>query len=219
MPRTPKKSKPASEPSTPPHGGDTESSAGDSMALSPIATESADRSKVAFPVNLPMLPIPDQVYFPHMMFPLLVGREKSVRALEEAAAQQRYIFIVAQRNLHAEDPDPDDIYTVGIAAEVLQILRVPDGTVRVMLEGIERVRTVGYIQEGPFFKVVAEPLETKERKDIEIEALMRAVTGHFEQVVNIGRNIAPEAVINVVNTNEAGRLADPITPYLQQLRA
>jgi ATP-dependent Lon protease len=168
--------------------------------------------------TLPLLPIRDQVYFPHMIFPLLVGREKSVRALEDAIASQRHIMLVAQKRVDTEDPEPDDLFNVGIAAEVLQILRVPDGTVRVMLEGIERVRTVGYIQEGPFFKVVAESLQTVERKDIEIEALMRAVTGHFEQVVNIGRNIAPEAVINVVNTDEAGRLADTITPYLQQLR-
>src|SRR5437660_11049115 len=90
--------------------------------------------------KLPLLPIRDQVYFPHMIFPLLVGREKSVRALEEAASQQRYIFIVAQRNLHAEDPDPEDIYTVGIAAEIMQILRVQDGTERVMLESLERGR-------------------------------------------------------------------------------
>src|SRR5437660_3707362 len=88
--------------------------------------------------KLPLLPIRDQVYFPHMIFPLLVGREKSVRALEEAAARERHILIVTQRNLQAEDPAPEDIYEIGIVAEIMQVLRVPDGTVRVMLEGIER---------------------------------------------------------------------------------
>ena len=104
------------------------------------------------PTVLPLLPIRDQVYFPHMIFPLLVGREKSVRALEDAAARHRHIFIVAQKNLHAEDPDPDDIYEVGIVAEIMQVLRVPDGTVRVMLEGLERCRIVKYLQTEPFYR-------------------------------------------------------------------
>lgn len=171
-----------------------------------------------FPNVLPLLPTRDQVYFPHMIFPLLVGREKSVRALEEAAAQQRYIFIVAQSNLHAEDPDPEDIYAVGIAAEIMQILRVPDGTVRVMLEGLERCRIQKYVQTEPFYRVQIEPVPTEEIKDLPTEALMRNVIGQFEHVVNISKNIQPEALINVVNTDEPGRLADVITPYMRQMR-
>jgi ATP-dependent Lon protease len=171
-----------------------------------------------FPTTLPLLPIRDQVYFPHMIFPLLVGREKSVRALEDAAAAQRHIFIVAQRNLHAEDPDPEDIYPVGIAAEVMQILRVPDGTVRVMLEGLDRCRIVKYVQTEPFYRVLIEPLPTEEKKDLPTEALMRSVTTQFEHVVSISKNIQPEALINVMNTDEPGRLADVITPYLRQMR-
>jgi ATP-dependent Lon protease len=165
-----------------------------------------------YPDVLPLLPIRDQVYFPHMIFPLLVGREKSVRALEEAAAQQRYIFIVAQRNIHAEDPDPEDIFSVGIAAEIMQILRVPDGTVRVMLEGLERCRVKRYLQTEPFYRVEVEPLRSIEAKDLPTEALMRSVTTQFEHVVSASRNIQPEALINVVNTDEPGRLADVITP-------
>jgi ATP-dependent Lon protease len=172
----------------------------------------------SFPSTLPLLPIRDQVYFPHMIFPLLVGREKSVRALEEAASKQRYIFIVAQRNLQAEDPDPSDIYEVGIAAEVMQVLRVPDGTVRVMLEGLERCRIQKYIQTEPYFCVSVEPLKPAEEKDLQTEALMRSVVGQFEQVVSASKNIQPEALINVVNTDEPGRLADVIVPYLRQLR-
>lgn len=170
------------------------------------------------PRTLPLLPIRDTVYFPHMIFPLLVGREKSVRAVDEAIAHERQIVLVAQKHINIEDPDPDDLYTVGILAEIMQILRVPDGTVRVMLEGIERVKILRYIQDAPCFKVVALPLPTDERKDLEIEALMRGVANQFEQIVHIGRNIAPEALINAVNTDEPGRLADTITPYLQQLR-
>ena len=94
----------------------------------------------------------------------------------------------------------------------MQILRVPDGTVRVMLEGVERVRIAGYLQEYPYYKVVADQMPTFERKDLEIEALMRGATAQFEQIVNLGRNVAPEALINVVNTDEPGRLADDGIP-------
>ncbi len=167
---------------------------------------------------LPLLPIRDQVYFPHMIFPLLVGRERSVRALDEAIKHDRQIVLVAQRQVNTEDPEPEELYRVGIVAEIMQHLRVPDGTVRVMLEGLGRVRILEYMQEDPFCKVLVEPLHTLERKDLEIEALMRAATAQFEQIVSIGRNIAPEAVINVVNTDEPGRLSDTITPYLHQLR-
>ena len=171
-----------------------------------------------FPDVLPLLPIRDQVHFPHLMFPLLVGREKSVRGLEEAANGPRHIFIVAQRELQAEDPDPDDIYAVGIVAQIMQVLRVPDGTVRVMLEGVTRARVVKYVQTDPYFRVQIEPLPDVETKDLQTEALMRSVAQQFEHVVGISKNIQPEALINVVNTDEPGRLADVITPYLRQIR-
>jgi ATP-dependent Lon protease len=174
--------------------------------------------EMLIPRTLPLVPIRDQVYFPHMIFPLLVGREKSVRALDEAIRHERHIVLVAQKHVHTEEPEQDDLYTIGIAAEIMQHLRVPDGTVRVMLEGVERVKIMRYVQDAPFYRVVVQPLPTMEYKDIEIEALMRAITGQFEQIVNIGRAIPPEALINVVNTDEPGRLADTITPYLHQLR-
>src|SRR5256885_1330142 len=103
--------------------------------------------------TIPLLPIRDQVYFPHMIFPLLVGREKSVRALDEAIAHGKQILLVTQKRVQTEDPSPDELYSVGIVAEIMQILRVPDGTVRVMLEGMERVRILGFLQEFPYFKV------------------------------------------------------------------
>jgi ATP-dependent Lon protease len=188
-------------------------------AVDPRLIEAAlAEGEAGSPRILPLLPIRDQVYFPHMIFPLLVGREKSVRALDEAIKHERHIVLVAQRAVNTEEPDPDDLYTVGIAAEVMQHLRVPDGTVRVMLEGVERVRILKYVQDAPFCRVVVEPMPTLEYKDLEIEALMRGITSQFEQIVNLGRNIAPEALINVVNTDEPGRLADTIAPYLHQLR-
>src|SRR5205085_12305381 len=153
-----------------------------------------------------------------MIYPLLVGQEKSVRALDESIRHERHIVLVAQKHVNTEEPDPEDIYTVGIAAEIMQILRVPDGTVRVMLEGLERCRIKRYVQTEPFYRVQLEELSTSEHKDLPTEALMRNVTTQFEHVVNISKNIQPEALINVVNTDEPGRLADVITPYLRQMR-
>ena len=134
MPRATKKSKATPEKETP-TPSEIQSTADADYALLEGMGEELEEPEVAFPTTLPVLPIRDQVYFPHMMFPLLVGREKSVRALEEASAQDRHILIVAQRNIHAEDPEPDDIFSVGIVVEIMQVLRVPDGTVRVMLVG------------------------------------------------------------------------------------
>jgi ATP-dependent Lon protease len=168
--------------------------------------------------ELPLLPIRDQVYFPHMIFPLLVGREKSVRALDEAGAGSRRIFIAAQKNIHAEEPEADDIYKVGISAEIMQVLRVPDGTVRVMLEGLERCVIEEYTQYEPSFRVRVRALPVEESKDLPTEAMMRSVIAQFEHIVNTGKNIQPEALINVVNTDEPGRLADVITPYLRQMK-
>jgi ATP-dependent Lon protease len=183
----------------------------------PDAVEEAENDK-KFATTLPLLPIREQVYFPHMIFPLLVGREKSVRALEDAAAKDRHIFLVSQKNTHAEEPEPEDIYEVGIVAEIMQILRVPDGTVRVMLEGMERCRIVKYLQVEPFYQVQLEPIPTEETKDLPTEALMRSVVKQFEEVVAMNKNIQPEAMLNVLNTEEPGRLADVITPYLRQMR-
>jgi ATP-dependent Lon protease len=170
------------------------------------------------PETLPLLPIRDKVYFPHMIFPLFVGRDKSVRALEEARAQDRYILLVAQKQMAVDDPQPEDVYEVGTVAEVMQVLNLPDGTVRVMLEGTARVRVLEYLQTDPFFRVRVEVLQEEGPADVETEALVRSVTSQFQQVVELGKNIPPEALINVMNIDDAGRLADTITPYLTPLK-
>jgi len=149
-----------------------------------------------------------------MIFPLFAGREKSVKALDEAMAQDRTILLVAQKEVGTDDPTPDDIYTVGLVAGIMQITKVPDGTVRLVLEGIERARIKEYTQTDPHFCVKIEPIPTVEETSLELEALMRSATSQFEQIVNIGRSIPPEALINIMNISEAGRLADTITPYL-----
>ena len=128
------------------------------------------------PRVLPVLPVRDTVYFPHMLFPLFLGREKSIRALDFALENHRYVLLVAQREVSTEDPTPEDIYTVGTIAEVMQVLRVPDGTVRVTLEGIERARISQFAQTDPFFKVRIKRLPDTKPKGLRVEALMRSVT-------------------------------------------
>jgi ATP-dependent Lon protease len=166
------------------------------------------------PSVLPLLPIRDTVYFPHMIFPLTVGREKSIRALEEARAKDRIILLVAQREVSVDDPDPDDVYEVGVAAEVMHVLTVPDGTVRVMMEGICRVRIRKFLQTEPFFEVRVQMMEEEEAEGVQVEAMMRTVVGQFQQVVELGRQIPPEAAVSVAHVDEPGRLADMVTPYL-----
>jgi ATP-dependent Lon protease len=178
--------------------------------------ESGDGEEVAeqIPQTLPLLPVRDAVYFPHMIFPLVVGRERSIRALDDAMEHGRYLLLSAQKQVGIDEPTPDDIYRIGVAAEIMQILKVPDGTVRVMLEGLVRVKILDYLSTDPLMRVKAETIPVREEKGIEIEAMMRQVSSQFEQIVNMGRTIPPEALFNVMNIDEPGKLADSITPYL-----
>ena len=178
-----------------------------------VAFDEGDETRV-LPDALPLVPIRDNVYFPHMIFPLFIGREKSIQALDAAMESDRFILLAAQKQLATEDPQPDEIYGMGIAAEVMQVLKVPDGTVRVMLEGVRRVRLTQFLQTEPHFLVRVEPVDLIEEHSVEIEALARSVTAQFEQIVNVGKSIPPEALINVLNLDDGGRLADTITPYL-----
>jgi ATP-dependent Lon protease len=165
------------------------------------------------PEIIPLMPIREAVYFPHAIFPIFVGRDKSVRALEEARCQDRYILLVAQRQ-NVDDPQPEDLYDIGVVAEIMQVLNLPDNTVRVMLEGTSRVRIMEYLQADPFFRVRIEPLVEDDEKSVEAEALMRSVVTQFQQVVELGKNVPPESLIQVMNIDEPGRLADTIVPFL-----
>jgi len=175
-------------------------------------------SPAAFPLELPLLPIRDNVHFPQIIFPLFVGREKSVRALDEAMAGSQHILLASQRQVATEDPEPDDLHEIGIIAEIIQILKVPDGTVRVMLEGKERVRIAEWLQMEPFFQVRAERLATEPVIALEAEALMRSVVTQFEQIANTGKNIPPEVVVTLLNIEEPGTLADHVAWHLPSLR-
>ena len=171
-----------------------------------------------FPDILPLLPIRDNVHFPGIIFPLFVGREKSVRALDEAMAGSEHILLIAQKQMSTEDPDPEDLNEIGIVAEIIQILKVPDGTVRVMLEGKERVCVTEWLETDPYFQVRLERLPLPRTLPLEAEALMRSVMAEFEQIANTAKNIPPEVVVTLLNIEEPGTLADHVAWHLPSLR-
>lgn len=171
------------------------------------------------PSVLPALPVRDTVYFPHMLFPLFLGREKSIKALDAAMEKSRYLMLLTQKDISVEDPTPDDVYEVGLIVEVMQVLRVPDGTVRVTLEGVDRAKVTQFIRTDPFFKVRAKVLRSKPVSGARVEALMRSIVSLFEMVVqnqtaHSGRPIPPELLVNVVSIDDPSKLVDSIAPHL-----
>lgn len=162
----------------------------------------------------PVLPVRDQVYFTGMLFPLLVGREKSIRSLDEAVLKNRKMVLVAQKEIATEDPEPSELYEVGLLVEIMQVLRVPDGAVRLMLEGLERVKIMDFSHTEPYLKAKVKALREKPSSGIETEALRRSIVSQFEQIVQNGRQIPPEAMITVISTSDPARLADTVTHHL-----
>ncbi|MBX9635715.1 MAG: LON peptidase substrate-binding domain-containing protein, partial [Magnetospirillum sp.] len=143
----------------------------------------------------PVLPLRDIVVFPHMIVPLFVGREKSVRALEDVMREDKQILLVAQKNAAQDDPTTDDIYSVGTVSTVLQLLKLPDGTVKVLVEGGRRAKITGFTDNSSFFQAVAEIMEEGEAEvpgeTQELEALSRSVVSQFEQYIKLNKKIPP----------------------------
>src|SRR4029434_2471301 len=134
-------------------------------------------------LRVPLLPLRDIIVFPHMVVPLFVGRQKSIRALEEAMNKQKYVLLAAQKDAKTNEPSEADIYQVGTLGVVVQLLRLPDGTVKVLVEGKKRARIQRYLDDGEFFLVEAEPIEETADKTTEVEALIRSVNSTFENYV------------------------------------
>ncbi len=162
----------------------------------------------------PVLPLRDIVVFPHMIVPLFVGREKSVRALEEVMRDDKPILLASQIDPSVDDPDTDGIYRVGVLANVLQLLKLPDGTVKVLVEGKERVRIADYLDNPDFFEAHAEVLEEEAGDPATIEALVRSITEEFEQYARIKKNIPEEALAAISETRDPERLADLVAGHL-----
>ena len=162
-----------------------------------------------------VLPLRDIVVFPHMIVPLFVGREKSVRALEDVMKDDKQILLVAQKNASDDDPGTGDIYTVGTIGTVLQLLKLPDGTVKVLVEGQSRARIVRYTDNTSFFQAVAEPLLDERAEQPELDALARTVVGQFEQYIKLNRKIPPEVLVSVNQIEDSSKLADTIAAHMQ----
>ncbi len=162
----------------------------------------------------PVLPLRDIVVFPHMIVPLFVGREKSVRALEDVMQEDKQILLLTQKNAAQDDPNKEDLYTVGTIGTVLQLLKLPDGTVKVLVEGGQRASVVRFTENADFFQAQA-ALMTEELGDAaEIEALARAVAGQFEQYIKLNKKIPPEVLVSINQIEEPGKLADTVASHL-----
>ncbi len=164
--------------------------------------------------QLPMLPLRDLIIFPHMMMPLFVGREKSINALEEAMSKQTDIVLAAQKDAKTNNPEPKDIYSVGTVGTIIQLLRLPDGTVKVLVEGKRRVKIKGFVPNDNFFVVSTEDVNEEIASQVETQALIRSVKTTFETYVKLNKRIPPEILMRVSTIESAGELADIIVAQL-----
>ncbi|MCF1456807.1 MAG: endopeptidase La [Shewanella sp.] len=165
-------------------------------------------------IELPVLPLRDVVVYPHMIIPLFVGREKSIRCLESAMAQDKQIILVAQRDAELDEPGTEDIFDVGTVASILQLLKLPDGTIKVLVEGGRRARIKRYVKEDEFFVAQAELLSAEAMDDKEEEVLVRSAIGQFEGYIKLNKKIPPEVLTSLTGIDEAARLADTMAAHM-----
>ncbi|KQW44772.1 MULTISPECIES: endopeptidase La [unclassified Roseateles] len=168
----------------------------------------------ADPITLPLLPLRDVVVFPHMVIPLFVGRPKSIKALEAAMEAGRQIMLVAQKAAGKDEPKPEDMFEVGCVSSILQMLKLPDGTVKVLVEGLQRATTLSITDPGEHFVAEVTPIPPETEHQPEVEALRRAVTQQFDQYVKLNKKIPPEILTSIGGIDDPGRLADTIAAHL-----
>ncbi len=164
--------------------------------------------------SYPVLPLRDIVVFPHMIVPLFVGREKSIRALEEVMKADKFILLATQQNAAEDDPKPEAIYTAGVFANVLQLLKLPDGTVKVLVEGVARAKVGRYTRTDEYYEADAEITPEDLHNPVEIEALARSVASEFEGYVKLNKKVSPEVVSAVAQIEDYGKLADTVASHL-----
>ncbi len=162
----------------------------------------------------PVLPLRDIVVFPHMIVPLFVGREKSVRALEDVMKDDKQILLVTQKNAAQDDPETADIFTVGTVGTVLQLLKLPDGTVKVLVEGARRARISRFAENEAFFQAYADPIAEKAGEPQETAALARTVVSQFEQYIKLNKKIPPEVLVSINQIDDSAKLADTVASHL-----
>ena len=171
-------------------------------------------SNFSEPTQLPLLPLRDVVVFPHMVIPLFVGRPKSIKALEAAMEQGKSIMLAAQKAAAKDEPSADDIYEIGCIANILQMLKLPDGTVKVLVEGAQRARIHSISEAETHFVADLSPVESEAGDESEVEAMRRAIVQQFDQYVKLNKKIPPEILTSLAGIDDAGRLADTIAAHL-----
>ena len=164
--------------------------------------------------TLPIVPLRDVVVFPHMMMPFVIGRPSSTRALEHALMKDKRIFLAAQQDAVTDDPQPKDIYTMGCVANIVQSLKLPDGNIKVLVEGLERARAVEWKEDKGFYRVVAKLLPKQDDVSDDVESTMSRVVSLFEQYVKLSNNLHYDAMIAAVRVDDASKLADTIAAHL-----
>src|SRR5713101_7469787 len=165
-------------------------------------------------IQLPLLPLKNVVLFPHMIVPLYVGRERSINALEAAMAQGKQVFLCTQRQADCEDPKEHDLYRVGVIGEVVQLLKLPDGTIKVLIEGSSRAEIERVIETEPYLRVEVALLQEDVLPSPELEGLMRGVVDLFDRYVELDKKVPPEVNLTVRGVEDAGRMADIVASNL-----
>ncbi len=165
-------------------------------------------------IIIPLLPLRGLLVYPTMVLHLDVGREKSIQALEKAMVDDHLIFLTTQKEVSIDEPTEDDLYTTGTITKVKQMLKLPNGTIRVLVEGLTRGKVVSFDEEGNYFSVHVEPFEDVPEKDVEDEALMRTMLDYFEQYIKLSKKISAETFASVADIEEPGRMADIISSHL-----
>jgi ATP-dependent Lon protease len=175
-----------------------------------IEAVDAGEQQLQIPEHLPVLPLRDIVIYPFMIVPLFVSREKSIRAVDEALGENRMIFLVSQRDLDKEEPAGEDLYTTGTVAVIMRMLKLPDGRIRILVQGLARARVEEVVDTGEYLKarLAALPEGNAPERSLEVEALVRNVRASMERATNLGKNISPEVMAIVAGLDDAGRLAD-----------
>jgi ATP-dependent Lon protease len=168
--------------------------------------------------TVPLLPLRDIIVFPHMVSQLFVGRERSINALDAAMARDKDIFLAAQKNAKTNEPTPEDIFQVGTLGTIMQLLRLPDGTVKVLVEGKKRARVKKFPQTEEYFLVEVEEVAENSAKGVEVEALMRSVQAAFEMYVKLNKKVQPEVLMSAQTIDDAARLADTIVANLPTIK-
>jgi len=163
---------------------------------------------------IPVLPLRDVVVYPHMVIPLFVGREKSIKALEGAMESDKKILLVSQKSADVDDPTVEDIHRVGTLSTILQLLKLPDGTVKVLVEGVERAQVVSYVANDEHFSAQIKLLDQEEKEDREVEVLTRSLMTQFDQYVKLNKKVPPEILTSLSGIDDAGRLVDTIAAHM-----